>query len=303
MDTGHHNCRDYYFSPPSLINTRSVLDERKNRPSVARLPSRSSQPSPFNAPTRHASTFPFLRLPFELRQHVYSYLLPRTELVPAPGRHLLGRSAVLRTTQSKPEVAKESIIWRRGQTSLLCVNKRLFSECSEQLYGTNTFVLFVAYDSITFRFRWLLPSGLAPSRSFEFLDLIEPRYLGMIKKLVVTIDHVDSYTGMIKFNVGGKGLTHGLREQVAKLVRALKTTNPRQGLRRIDVRLLNGNDHLDAEKRSIVQGREASIRGNSDVQTVLEPLAHLIGLVEVSITGAVSEVFAQGLRKRMMNED
>lgn len=191
------------------------------------------------------------------------------------------------------------MIWTRGKTSLLCVNKQLFAECTDLLYGSNTFVLFVAYDTITFRFRWLLPSGLAPSRSYEFLDLIEPKYLRKMKRLVVTVDHVDSYTGMIKFNVGGKGLTHGLRKQVEKLAQAMKTEAASEGLKIIEVKLLNGKEHLDAEKRSIIRGREAIIRGNDDVQTVLEPLIGLRGLLQVSLLGAVSADFARDLSRRM----
>lgn len=302
MDTGHHNCRDYYLEPPASIDTQTILSERKSRATTTKFPLRSSQPSPLNAPTHPTTAFPFLRLPFELRQHIYACLLPTAELVSnAPGRHVLGPAAVVRAAAPKPEAGRDSVIWKRGQTSLLCVNKQLFSECSNLIYGSNTFVLFVAYDSITFRFRYWLPHGLAPSHNYKFLDLIEPKYLRKIRRIALIIEHVDSYTGMIKFNVGGKGLTHGLREQVETLVEALKTDDPDDGVTRIQVKLLNGNNHLDAEQRTIVKRREASTGENHDVQTVLEPLGALRGLVEVSISGAVSADYARRLKARMMD--
>jgi len=152
---------------------------------------------------------------------------------------------------------------------------------------------------------------LTPSRPYEFLDLIPATYLRLIKRLVVTVDHVDSYTGQIKFNVGGKGLTHGLRAQVARLVDAVKTapnadlklnTIQRgkrkgvQGVKRLTIKLLNGNDHLDADKRNRVRARESSISGVEEVQTVLEPLLSLRGLVSIKITGAVTDAFVEQLR-------
>ena len=65
------------------------------------------------------------------------------------------------------------------------------------MYGTNNFLLFVTYGGISFRFRWLLPSGLAPSRSYNFVQLLPERYSNLIKRIVVHVDHIDSYTGKI----------------------------------------------------------------------------------------------------------
>ncbi|KAJ9620255.1 hypothetical protein H2203_008020 [Taxawa tesnikishii (nom. ined.)] len=344
MDNGHHNCRDYYLDVPSAA--QNVLAERALRKTRPSLPSRaSSQPSPLNSPVRRPDPFPFLRLPLELRRQVYSELLPRTEVQVESGRpaffntitaqripptHHNLSPEVLQALHAQQKAASSSsttragsrnTIWRRGQTSLLSVSRQVHDECAELLYGEAIFVIFVTYDNITFRFRWLNSlNGLTPSRTYEFLDLVPPRYMRLIKRLDVTVDHVDSYTGMIKFNVGGKGLTHGLEMQVARLVKALeppgnspncdvesgkgKRTEQRsgqrhEGLKRISVKLLNGNDHLDAEKRTKVKARESNIRGATEVQTVLDPLAKLKGLVSVELTGAVTEEFAAMLRGKM----
>lgn len=116
---------------------------------------------------------------------------------------------------------------------------------------------------------------------------------------------------MIKFNVGGKGLTHGLRAQVGRLVGALQPPAADEeearareegteglGLQSLTVRLLNGNEHLDAEKRGVVRSREA-VRGVDEVQTVLEPLRELRGVARTEITGAVTEEFVAELREAM----
>lgn len=172
-------------------------------------------------------------------------------------------------------------------------------------------MVFVTYDSITFRFRWSLPNGLCPNRTYEFLDLVPAKYLRLVKRLVVTVDHVDSYTGEIKYNVGGKGLTHGLRNQVSTLIRALKEASRQRGrgqkkdasfdggqaLKWLTIKLQNGNDHLDAEKRNMVKARESSVRGMEEVQTVLEPLMELKDLVKLKVSGSVTDEYVKRLKE------
>lgn len=349
MDLGHHNCRDYYFLKPTSADEAQAQAQAQAAP--ASIPTASilairaasktpSQKSPLNGPSRRPSAFRFLHLPYELRQHVYSYLLPSTD-EHTDTRHLLQSISAKRTppthtnltpvalqallqqqlqkqqqqqqqsaTSVSPGSTSRNIIWRRGNTSLLAVCKQLHAECAALLYGENTFVIFVAYDTITFRFRWLLPNGLTPSRTYEFLDLVPPRYLKLIRRLLVTVDHVDSYTGMIKYNVGGKGLAFGLQGQMRTLVTAFLTpespqnpgakTRNSHNVKRISVKLLNGNDHLDTEKRNVVKARETSIRGVDQVQTVLEPLNELRDVVQVEITGAVTDEYAHYLTGAMM---
>ncbi|KAF4551613.1 Hypothetical protein D9617_13g101150 [Elsinoe fawcettii] len=167
------------------------------------------------------------------------------------------------------------------------------------LYGDSVFVLFVKYSSITFRYQWLLPSGLTPTSDMDFLESFPLQYLHLIRQLHVVVDHPDSYTGMIKYNVGGNGLTYGLRNQVKKLANIFQPGGETPaGLNVLHVELINGNEYLDCEKRGIVRARER-VQGTEDVQQVLEPLKQLRDIVDVKIAGAVTEEFAATLCKSM----
>ena len=201
-------------------------------------------------------------------------------------------------------------------------------QCAEMLYSTNTFLLFVTYGGISFRFRWLLPSGLAPSRSYNFVELLPQRYLRLIKRIVVHVDHVDSYTGkfcvaprdlthlltihyrlgMIKFNVDGNGLTYGLQSQVQRLVNKLQASNGSdldvedRRLAKVLIRVSNGNAVLDALKSNIVRQREGRVKVSEDIEEMLEPFGQLRGVQQAQIRGAVTDMFARRLEARMMSE-
>jgi hypothetical protein len=198
------------------------------------------------------------------------------------------------------------VVWQRGNIHLMAVCRQLHDECAELLYGCNTFLLFVTFAGITFRFSWLLPSGLAPTRRYDFLELLPEKYLPLIKRVVVNVDHVDSYTGMIKFNVSGKGLTHGLRKQVRRLVNALQSTGDPtddvgKRMAKISIRVSNGNAFLDQVKSEIVRQREGTIRISEDLEIMLEPFLDLRGVREVQISGAVTDKFAANLKEKMMS--
>ncbi|GAB7343758.1 hypothetical protein MBLNU457_1733t1 [Dothideomycetes sp. NU457] len=294
MDTGHFNCRDYYLLPDAAYSTALSGG------------SFQSQASPYNQKLEKAKPFPLFELPLELRQKIYQYLLPCTTQRGQAGFTQAFARFISKTQQPPVQSSKsaEDLVWKRGQTSLLCVSRQVHDECAALLYGSSPFVLFVRYDTITFRYSFLLANGLAPSKPYEFLDLVPPRYLKLIKQLVVTIDHPDSYTGMIKYNVGGPGLTHGLREQVQKLVNAIKPSSEEHtGLNSLRVTLINGNKYMDAEKRNFVRARENEFRGDEQVQTVLDPFAELHHITNVEILGASTAGYADHLREIMKAED
>lgn len=356
MDTGHYNCRDYHIAPHFAATTiasdlprHSKQQQQKQHfhyqlprhESFDELEQRSRSPASFKP------KFPLLKLPLELRQQILSYLLPRTRVVGDTNplaSHAANFSAVQKriakgmvppkATAPKPPPSSPSpptsfgamttsngvsnVVWQRGQISMLSVCRQLHDECAELIYGTNTFLLFLTFADITFRYRWLLLSGAAPSRHYKFLDLLPHKYLKLVRRVVVHIDHVDSYTGMIKFNVGGKGLTHGLRRQVQRLVNALKprlppsdddgvageesgedqrgdeNESPRH-LTNLIIRVSNGNTVLDSIKSDIVRQREGGIRVNEDLEVMLEPFRQLYGVHNCSISGAVNLDFARDL--------
>lgn len=317
MDTGHYNCRDYHISPHFAATALHGRHSLPRHESFDELEQRS------RSPASQKPKFPLLSLPLELRQQILRYLLPRTQDSANDNTlasHARNFSAVQKRAQrglrlpnqpTGPAAAGTSnVVWQRGNVSVLSVCRQLHDECAELVYGDNTFLLFVTFSGISFRFRWVLSSGLAPSRSYDFLELMPQRYLRLVKRCVLHVDHVDSYTGMIKFNVGGKGLTHGLRKQVQRLVDALKLpafegdengTGGRR-LAKLNIRVSNGNAVLDSIKSQIVRDREGSVRVSEDLEEMLEPFAELRGVREVGITGAVTNTFARKLERTMMSQ-
>jgi hypothetical protein len=219
----------------------------------------------------------FLKLPLEIRQQIYNYVLPYTRSLPPPAH------------------AASSVIWRRGNINLMLTNRQICDECRNILYGSNTFVIDISFDGIKFRYRWLLPSGLAPNRAYGFFEQFPPNNISRMRHLIVNVIHVDSYTGMIKYNCGGRGLTDGLRLRVESFVEALSTA---QSLRSVRVRLSVGTSLLEEIRRVKVQLLECD-KNPGLTQTVLNPLARLSGLQHVKILGAVTEHFAAVLEKKM----
>lgn len=349
MDTGHYNCRDYHitphFAPTTLTNNARIPLPRHE--SWDELERRSRSPASFKP------KFPLLRLPLELRQEILSYLLPRTKelldtnpltthartfgavqkrvakgmLLPeAPGNSAaktppkspakVQSSTTIQASKTNVGSPANNVVWQKGNINIFSVCKQLHDECAELMYGSNTFLLFIEFSGITFRFRWLLANAMAPMRTYPFLELLPERYLRLIKRVVVNLDHVDSYTGMIKFNVGGKGLTHELRRQVQRLVNALKAPlalsldaeagagsdeerRDERRLARVSIRVSNGNATFKAIKSVTEQQREDSIKVAKDLEVMLAPFQQLYGVREVSITGAVTDRFAQDLMQRM----
>jgi len=344
MDTGTYNCRDYHITPHFAATTLTSSSTQSPNASLlhrheswADLEHRSRSPASF------APKFPLLKLPLELRQQILSYLLPRTQElgthVDALETHVRNFSAVQRRVRKGMELPPEkekkhpsnttgrgnsvptNIAWRRGNTSLFAVCRQLHDECADMVYGSNTFMLGVTFSSITFRFRFLLPSGMAPKREYNFLELMPERYLRRLRRVLVCVDHVDSYTGMIKYNVSGKGLMHGLRRQVLRLVCALQPRGIEDqdhvseegerghgpaadgdgdgdyhpGLARVLIRISSGNAVTASLKTQFGEAQRIS----KDIEEILEPFGHLCGVRDARVMGAVGHDYARALEERM----
>lgn len=328
MDTGTYNCRDYHITPhfaaTTLTSDRHAHLQRHE--SWADLEQRS------RSPASSMPKFPLLKLPLELRQQILLYLLPRTQTlgshVDPLESHVRNFSAVQKRVRKGMELPPEkpatppplarassstipnNIAWRRGNTSLFSVCRQLHDECADLVYGGNTFMLGVTFSTITFRFRYLLSSGMAPKREYAFLELMPERYLRQLRRLLVFVDHVESYTGMIKYNVSGKGLVHGLRRQVLRLVCALQpiedaderrdstaedTQPEQQGLARVTIRISNMNAVTSSLKARFGEVQRIS----QDIEEILEPFGHLCGVRDPRVLGAVGEVYARQLEGRM----
>lgn len=136
---------------------------------------------------------PFLKLPFELRRHIYRYILPSTTNDPDRG-----------------------IVWVRATAAIWATNRQIYKECISLIYGKPTFLIDVRYDKIEFLYQWiLLQRSLVPKRIFNFPDPVSARNRPLMRKFHVRVHQVDSYTGMMKHNYSNPEiLARGLRCQV-----------------------------------------------------------------------------------------
>lgn len=259
---------------------------------------------------------PLLRLPLELRRQIYAAVLPHTRSVTprfqhsSPGeipraeynltfvRQAASSNGTWKMQKTSPKSERETgndIVWRRGCTALLAVNKQTHEEAADMIYGENTFVVDVTFDKIAFRCRWRTENGLIPSRQIDWLEHFSQRNLMRVKRYVVNVESVDDYTGMIKYNVGGRGLPAGIRGKVRELVHLLVAV-PELGS--VEVHLIDG----DVSRHRFPSGRVHRVQDEShyaQTQTVLEPFRALRGVRQAQVTG-VSEDYAKALEKGMV---
>ena len=260
-----------------------------------------------------ADVSPLLRLPVELRRLIYSCVLPYTTTFdvryqqspdpPAKSEYNLtfvrqkngdGGWRMLRTLPRADRETGNDIVWRRGCTNLLAVNRLIHEETTDMLYGENTFVLDVTFDAINFRYRWRTANNLTPNRTYPFLEHFSQRNLLRIKKYIVNVESVDDYTGMIKYNCGGRGLPAGLRTKVRELVDQLAAA---PCLHRLEVHLIDGA----ISRVRFPSGRVHRVQDEANyaqTQMVLDPFRALHGVRRAEITG-VSEEYAEGLSRSM----
>ncbi|WPG97271.1 Hypothetical protein R9X50_00004500 [Acrodontium crateriforme] len=330
MDTGHFNCRDYVIAPletpaaPSTVatesNLRPTLWTGGRHESFAELEHRSRSPASMKP------KFPLLKLPLELRQTIFSYLLPHTEELSETTNPLtshirafsavqkrMGKEMPASPNPSNPKTVFKinvtNVVWKRGCTALMAVCRQLHDECADSIYGDNVFTFLVTYEAITFRYRFSVPSGLART-TWKNLTELPLKYRTLIKRVVVHIDHVDSYTGMVKFNMSGSGLTHGMRQQAQRLVTALRPSlAPNQldsiqhSLAKISIRVTNGNFVNAIRDRSAAgrnnRGSASGCLPAEELDEMLYPFGQFWGVREVSVKGDVTEQFARDLEERM----
>ncbi|KAF2199306.1 hypothetical protein GQ43DRAFT_120526 [Delitschia confertaspora ATCC 74209] len=256
---------------------------------------------------------PFLRLPIELRRQIYHYLLPSTSHSDSnlqcdtvkpeksgyklPYVHQLLGPPTWKLQTRSPKTDREGsndVVWRRGSIALLGVNHQIHNECVDMIYGENVFVIDVNFDGIRFRYKWLLPSNLTPNRTYSFLDHFSQRNLCRIRNCVVNVEHVDDYTGMIKFNCGGRGLTAGIRRQVENLVEQLSLA---PSLHKLHIHLIDKG----ISRQRLPSGRVHRVQDERNFaasQTVLDPFYKLHEVRNAKVTG-VSTEYSESLERRM----
>jgi hypothetical protein len=197
-----------------------------------------------------------------------------------------------KTSPRSEREAGNEIVWRRGCTSILATCHQIHDECVDMIYGQNMFLIDVAFDKIMFRQRWRTANNLTPSRSYPFLEHFSQRNLMRIKNYVINVEHVDDYTGMIKYNCGGRGLTAGIRERVQELVDLLSMV---PYLIQIHVHLIDGA----FSRVKFPSGRVHRVQDDENYltsQSTLDPLYRLYGVRKAKVTG-VSAVYAASVEK------
>ena len=190
---------------PVIMNSISIYDYATDMlavsdslyiPQLPRKSTKAEQPQ-----ISRQKGCPFLKLPYELRTHIYSYVLPGTS------EHLF-----------------RGIIWTRATAAIWATNQQIYRECINLIYGNSTFLIDVRYDKVEFLYQWILPQNpLVPKRVFNFPHPIALRNQPLMRKFHVRIHQVDSYTGMIKYNYSNPELLfRGLRSQVSMLCSLLQ---------------------------------------------------------------------------------
>lgn len=195
-----------------------------------------------------------LALPFELRRAIYEYLLPKTV-----------------------ETGHKGSVWVRGHTAIMAANKQIQAETTAIMYGSNTFLLDIEWLCTTFAYQWFLPTGLVPKRTLVF-DQLAYRGMALIRKLHVRVHHVDSYTGMVKYNYSGQGLTDGVRDQVSALCTFLRNLPE---ITKLTIELRDGSATI-----GLGQG-------------VLEPFLTLKNTREVTVSGTITPDYAEHISCRL----
>ncbi|KAK5107080.1 hypothetical protein LTR62_001864 [Meristemomyces frigidus] len=329
MDYGTYNCRDYYVTTVPVLHATitKTSTQPHDRPPLHRHESWAELEHRSRSPASFQPKFPLLKLPLELRLEIFSYLLPRTKELGADSNPLTAHARSFSAVQKRREkgmlvpataspsaaarqdrtggTTTNNIVWLRGQMSILSVCRQLHTECTELVYSRNTFLLFLTYSRIDWRYRFLLPTGMAPTKTFPFLEVVPERYRRLVKRVVVNVDHVDAYTGMTKFNVGGKGLVWGLRRQVQRLVLTLGAGDeeglgpdekPRL-LNSLSIRISNSNAIVDALDRRNRNGAEVKVAEDLDI--MLEPFRQLYGVRHACVSGAITAASARDLEVAM----
>ncbi|KAF2434856.1 hypothetical protein EJ08DRAFT_646304 [Tothia fuscella] len=223
-------------------------------------------------------TSSLLRLPTELRRQIYSDCLPHT--IPNNIR------------------SESRTLWRRASINLLLVCRSVCADDLDILYGTNTFEIDICYDAIKFRYTWLIPSGLKPKVLYNFPSYFTSANVQRIRNCIIDLEHVDDYTGRIKYNMGGAGLTAGIRDRVAAFVNEVRDVG---AFGKVIVRLSYGNRILSDIRRVKVLCREAG-RDTEAAQTVLEPFKCLTGVRRAEVSGSVTPKYAAEITQAMIGK-
>jgi hypothetical protein len=129
-------------------------------------------------------------------------------------------------------------------------------------------------------------------------------YIHRIRNLVININHVDSYLGMINYNCQNtEALTAGVRAQVLKLVRVLQRA---EHLNRVAICMTFGSSMMDEIRKvrgnNKIPNRIQAGCNMSETQTALDPLKELSRVKEPKVDGAVTLEYCAMLERHMKGD-
>ena len=202
-----------------------------------------------------------------------------------------------RTAPKSDRETGNDVVWKRGFTHLLTLNRQIHEEAADMLYGDSTFVVDVTFDAVNFRYHWRTVNNLTPNRTYPFLDHFSQRNLLRIRNYIISVESVDGYTGMIKYNHGGRGLPAGIRMRVQELVDLLAVTSQ---LHYLQIHLIDGA----ISRVKFPSGRVHRVQDEryyAQTQTVLDPFLALNGVRKVEVSG-VSEDYAASLKESLTDQ-
>ncbi|MCJ1336462.1 hypothetical protein MMC09_001738 [Bachmanniomyces sp. S44760] len=270
----------------------------------------------------------FLELPQELRYQIYDFTLPST----------VQRKGTYQRFDTRYTI-DHGIVWLRGNTSLLATNKQISREAMDVFYGRNTFAIDIAWGGPVFDYQYVWHDGnlaayniaigrprMLPRRgSMAFPEGLAPGNVKLIGHISVRIHHADRYTGMMKYNYGGRGLTDGLTDQVKVFCQALGTCNE---IKHLHIEFQNdigptvdpettdsGHSSGESDLQQSSEGSRSSTRGvktppcagddltdeNNIARTVLKPFFDLRNVYRVTTSGDVPIALALELERRFQD--
>ncbi len=159
----------YGYTPETLL-TPNLLPEQQ--------PKSMSQDVDAHILKAGSTACPLLGVPLELRQQIFSYVLPSTF-----------------------SDASKECVWLRGNLAINSTNKQIHDECIQIMYGRCTFFIDISMEGIHWFYQSLLPTkNLVTNRVFEFPAKFPAHNRQYMRNFFVRVNQVDSYTGMIKYN-------------------------------------------------------------------------------------------------------
>lgn len=190
----------------------------------------------------------FLNLPYELRTHIYSYVLPSTTDHPDRG-----------------------IIWIRATAAIWTTNRQIYEECIRLMYSNPTFLIDVKDRKIQFLYQWIDPqTSLIPKRTFNFPDLIATRNQPLMRKFHIRVHDFGSCAGMIEYEYSNfKISTSNLIRQVIILCAFLKELHE---IRELRISYHQGDEEGDGESHALIP-------------LVIEPFWQLKNTTTVAVQG------------------